>query len=222
MEILDAAAELLLRFGYRRVTVDDVADRAGIGKGTLYLHWKTKDELLLAVLRREAVSSLDGLVAALRADARVVALHRLTEVQFRGVMGRPLLRALYTGDPAVLGKLGAALHNAQGDRHHNLFDDYLRLLGAHGLLRPDLPVAEISYGYHAVLHGYLTEDSYDRGARPLPLDRTAYLLASTVRRAFEPAAEPPAEILPALAPRAADLFAAAAEDSRAGLFPLEN
>ncbi|MGW2198666.1 helix-turn-helix domain-containing protein, partial [Streptosporangium sp. NPDC001682] len=36
--ILDAAAELLVRLGYRKVTIDDIARLAGIGKGTVYLH----------------------------------------------------------------------------------------------------------------------------------------------------------------------------------------
>jgi AcrR family transcriptional regulator len=36
--ILDAAGDLLLRLGYRKVTIEDVAQRAGIGKGTVYLH----------------------------------------------------------------------------------------------------------------------------------------------------------------------------------------
>src|SRR5262249_5935990 len=47
--ILDAAADLLLRHGYRRVTIDDVAAGAGIGKGTVYLHWKAREQLFSAV-----------------------------------------------------------------------------------------------------------------------------------------------------------------------------
>ncbi|WP_234322969.1 helix-turn-helix domain-containing protein, partial [Streptomyces sp. NRRL S-350] len=43
--ILDTTAELLEQHGYRRVTIDDVASRAGIGKGTVYLHWKTREAL---------------------------------------------------------------------------------------------------------------------------------------------------------------------------------
>ena len=33
--ILDAAADLVLRWGYKRVTIEDVAKQAGIGKGTV-------------------------------------------------------------------------------------------------------------------------------------------------------------------------------------------
>ena len=36
--ILDTARELLLLWGYRRVTIDELARRAGVGKGTIYLH----------------------------------------------------------------------------------------------------------------------------------------------------------------------------------------
>src|SRR5437764_6276067 len=40
--ILDAATTLLVRWGYRKTTIDDVALEAGVGKGTIYLHWKDK------------------------------------------------------------------------------------------------------------------------------------------------------------------------------------
>lgn len=42
--ILDAAASLLIRYRYRKVTDEDVARQAGIGKGTVYLHWRTKEK----------------------------------------------------------------------------------------------------------------------------------------------------------------------------------
>jgi AcrR family transcriptional regulator len=66
--ILDAAGELLLTFGYRRVTVDDVARRAGVGKGTVYLHWSSKLELFAAVLLRDVASIVEAQLAAMRAD----------------------------------------------------------------------------------------------------------------------------------------------------------
>ncbi|MGH3566828.1 MAG: helix-turn-helix domain-containing protein [Pseudonocardia sp.] len=39
--LLDVATDLLVRWGYQRVTVDAVARQAGIGKGTVYLHFRT-------------------------------------------------------------------------------------------------------------------------------------------------------------------------------------
>jgi O-methyltransferase involved in polyketide biosynthesis len=43
--ILNAAEELLVSYGYRRITVDEVAHRAGVGKGTVHLYWPSKLEL---------------------------------------------------------------------------------------------------------------------------------------------------------------------------------
>ncbi|WP_227998279.1 TetR/AcrR family transcriptional regulator [Nocardia australiensis] len=217
-QLLDVASELLLRHGYRRVTVDDIADRGGVGKGTIYLHWKSRDELLLAVLQREVVHSIDQLVSVLHEDMTTTVLHRMTEVHFLGVMRRPLLRALYTTDPEVLGRLATELHTSQGIHHHRAFDDYLSLLASHGLLRDDLSIDEISYGYHAVLHGYLNEDAYDRGAHDLSHEHKARLLATTVRRAFEPLQLAPQAVRD-IHQRAVSLFAEAADQGRALLYP---
>lgn len=50
--ILDAAETLLGRFGYRKMTVDDLAAEAGIGKGTVYLSFKSKEEAVLGTIDR--------------------------------------------------------------------------------------------------------------------------------------------------------------------------
>ncbi len=60
--ILDAADRLLARFGYRKMTVDDVAQEAGIGKGTVYLSFPSKEEVALGCIDR----MVDGLLARLR------------------------------------------------------------------------------------------------------------------------------------------------------------
>ncbi len=39
------AEELFQRYGYKKVSVDDIVAKAGVAKGTFYLYFKTKDEL---------------------------------------------------------------------------------------------------------------------------------------------------------------------------------
>ncbi|MFG2754923.1 TetR/AcrR family transcriptional regulator [Streptomyces wuyuanensis] len=81
-QILDATAALLLADGYETLTVSKVAARAGVAKGTVYLYFDSKQELLAALqaemwdrmLQRPAAllkqpeltwsERLDGLVAA--------------------------------------------------------------------------------------------------------------------------------------------------------------
>ncbi|HCX95501.1 MAG TPA: TetR/AcrR family transcriptional regulator, partial [Spirochaetaceae bacterium] len=50
--ILDAAAALFARHPFHKVLLSDVARDASVGKGTLYLYFKSKEELYFAVLFR--------------------------------------------------------------------------------------------------------------------------------------------------------------------------
>jgi AcrR family transcriptional regulator len=74
--ILLAARELLLSKGYAALSVDEVAERAGSAKTTLYRRWPTKDHLILSVvaLMQEDVPIPDT------GDIRSDLLHYLGEV----------------------------------------------------------------------------------------------------------------------------------------------
>ncbi|MEI6613383.1 MAG: TetR/AcrR family transcriptional regulator [Chrysiogenales bacterium] len=50
--ILDGVDVMLARFGYRKMTMEDLARQVGIGKGTIYLHFPGKEELALAHIDR--------------------------------------------------------------------------------------------------------------------------------------------------------------------------
>jgi AcrR family transcriptional regulator len=180
--ILDVAADLLLRHGYRRVTIDDVAAGAGIGKGTVYLHWKTREQLFSAIFAREMHRAMDDLRQALRKDPRVCLLHGFARVYFLAITSRPLLRGFLLEDPDLLGKLTSSPDTARDDRHGAMARAYLTLLAEQGLLRDDLNVDEIGYAYQATFEGFLRAESTAPAGGE---DQRADLLARTVRRAFE-------------------------------------
>jgi AcrR family transcriptional regulator len=50
--ILDAADRRLARFGYKKMTVDELAADVGIGKGTVYLHFPSKEAVVLSHIDR--------------------------------------------------------------------------------------------------------------------------------------------------------------------------
>jgi AcrR family transcriptional regulator len=50
--ILDAVDRRLAQFGYKKMTVDGLAEEAGIGKGTVYLHFPSKEEAVLSHVDR--------------------------------------------------------------------------------------------------------------------------------------------------------------------------
>ncbi|OIQ52254.1 Fatty acid metabolism regulator protein [Pseudodesulfovibrio hydrargyri] len=59
--ILDTAAELFSRQPFHKVLLSDVARAAAVGKGTLYLYFKSKDDLYFAVLFREFSTLIDSM-----------------------------------------------------------------------------------------------------------------------------------------------------------------
>jgi AcrR family transcriptional regulator len=64
-DILDAALESFVENGFAATRLEDVAERAGVSKGTLYLYFENKEELFKAAVRENIVPFLD------RAEHRV-------------------------------------------------------------------------------------------------------------------------------------------------------
>ena len=52
--ILDAVEVLLARYGFKKMTMEDIARQVGIGKGTIYLHFPGKEEVVLSHVDRVA------------------------------------------------------------------------------------------------------------------------------------------------------------------------
>ena len=73
--ILDAADRLLTQFGFRKMTMEDIAQAAGIGKRTIYLHFASKEDIALATADRNIDRLVDKLCAiaedGARADDRI-------------------------------------------------------------------------------------------------------------------------------------------------------
>jgi AcrR family transcriptional regulator len=64
-EITEAALAAFAERGYAATRVDDVAKRAGVSKGLLYLYFRTKEELFKAVVRSLVVPRIDALTASI-------------------------------------------------------------------------------------------------------------------------------------------------------------
>lgn len=65
--ILQTAEALLLEKGYHETSMEEIASRVGISKGTVYLHFASKEDMMFALLERGMRSflrSLDAILAA--------------------------------------------------------------------------------------------------------------------------------------------------------------
>lgn len=66
-ELLAAALDLFVERGFATTRLEDVAKRAGVSKGTLYLYFTNKEELFKAVVRNSVVPVIDATEADIAA-----------------------------------------------------------------------------------------------------------------------------------------------------------
>jgi AcrR family transcriptional regulator len=64
--LLDAAEQVFIRDGYEAAQLDEIAARADRSKGAVYTHFKSKEDLFLALFEQRTRSAIDRLVEALR------------------------------------------------------------------------------------------------------------------------------------------------------------
>lgn len=68
-KILDAALRVFVQFGFRRVTMNEIAEEAGISRPGLYLVFKSKEQVFAEVVRRALASHLAEVQRVLGAAA---------------------------------------------------------------------------------------------------------------------------------------------------------
>jgi AcrR family transcriptional regulator len=159
--VLAAAAELLLDHGLQAVSMDAVAERAGVSKATIYRWWPKKEILALDMLFTEwsAVTPQDE-SGVLRSDliALLRAWTRLSSGRPYGRVVAALLAEART-DPAFSAEYQRRMLEPRRDQ--------ARMIFAHAVARGEIPgetnvevAIDVLYGplYHRLLHGHAPLD----------------------------------------------------------------
>lgn len=101
--ILDAAFTCVADVGLARLTLEDVARRAGVSRQTLYRHFSSRDGLLRALVLREEEWFVDRVRAAARDHASVeTAIAAGTTAALRAASEHPLLQRLLRDEPGEI------------------------------------------------------------------------------------------------------------------------
>lgn len=121
-EITEAAFEVFAEKGYDRARVQEVAHRAGVSKGLMYLYFKTKEELFKAVIKSVVVRRVDALLANLETTTTS------SEAFIRGPFADFMKRI--PGSPVGV---VIRLLLSEGPRHPDLVDYYWQNVVSKGL-----------------------------------------------------------------------------------------
>lgn len=184
--ILDTAAELIERWGYKKTTIDDIAKQAGVAKGTIYLHWKTREDLFSALIIRERLRLGKVMVQQLENDSEGGTLHGMMRHTMLIALTHPLMKAIMLQDSEVLGEL---VHTDIG---HS--DSMQRIAGAKMLLevlrsseviRTDISLDKQLHMLMSITTGFLMIDKYLPEPTGFSPEEIADMAAETIRRTFE-------------------------------------
>lgn len=198
--ILAAAGELLLGRGSKGVTIAEVAQKAHVGKGTVYLYWKTKEDLLLDLVCRDFLALADEVVASVTADPDLARPSRLCPNMLHTAAAHPYVSALQSNDGDLLGVL------ADDPRSTRLLDTLGPDAVMHGILpiwrdnalaRTDWTVEDQAFALHALVTGFLKTTTGPRSR--IPVADPERVFAATVTTLLGPERATPEQVRAAAA-----------------------
>jgi AcrR family transcriptional regulator len=171
--VLVAARDVFAESGFA-VPLDEIAARAGVGPGTVYRHFPTKEALFEAV----ALARVEDLASAAREGAEADD----AGAAFDGFLARLADEAVLKADlpDALAGSGSDAVAAAVRDMHHAL-DRLLRRAQEAGAVRPDVRVGDVIALLKGLLH------SLRGGADPGLAGRVLAVVTDGLRRSPDPA-----------------------------------
>lgn len=186
-QILDAAAAVIIRLGYDKTTMSDIAEEAGASRRTVYLYFKGKEDLFEALLYREYMQYAQTWLEYIDADPRGGTIGGYYRALFHAVNSRPLIAAMLRRDRRVMGNYLR--------KRDNIFTQmvsgvdtaaFFQALQAAGAIRRDIDAAVILHIVEMLSYGQLTIGDFKAPDQFPPYDAVMEALADLMDRALRP------------------------------------
>lgn len=163
-EILDAASELAREVGFSHLTMEKVAEKAGVSKGTIYTYFKDKQELLRMLMREAAGDFLKELDTITSTDSGSVRERLLPVAELMDEFSREHKELfLYLHQP---GEIGNEIHRAECSEGMKTF--HIMLSAVSSILKDGIAKGELvksdpdlmSFLFIGSLHNLLLSEVY--------------------------------------------------------------
>jgi AcrR family transcriptional regulator len=149
-QILQAARQLFAAKGYHNTSVYDLFDEAGITKGALFHHWKTKEDLAMAILADVEMNFEEQFFKLANGEGRAREkidrlLRLIAELSLSGTWTYGRIFAIWSAElPAEKNKVGAAVHALRA-RWCMLWKELIRKAQLEHDLRTDILAENLSF-----------------------------------------------------------------------------
>lgn len=185
--ILNMAAELIIHYGYDKTTVGDIANAAGVSKGTIYLHFESKDELFEALLFREMWKYSEAWLAAVEADPKGGTLGGLYKNVLSALNRSPFMTVIFKQDTRILGNYLHKPNNIfRSMESFSMRAESIQALQEVGVVRQDMDPAVIAHITEMLGFGLVTITDFKDPAQMPPFGAVFETIAIMMDRAFTP------------------------------------
>jgi AcrR family transcriptional regulator len=187
-QILDAAAAVIIRLGYDKTTMRDIAEAAGASRRTVYLYFKGKEHLFEALLYREYMQYAQTWLEQIDADPRGGTVGGFYRALFHSVNSRPLIASILRRDRHVVGNYLRKRDNLF-TQMNSMVDTtgFFQALQAARAIRQDIDAAVILHIIEMLSYGQLTIADFKPPGQFPPYDAVMEALADMMDRALMPA-----------------------------------
>jgi AcrR family transcriptional regulator len=169
-EILDVAARLFAARGFGNTDVQTVADQLGVGKGTVYRYFPTKEELFLATVDRGMWRLTEYIDASMNDEDVLKQLEQGIHAYLVFFQDNPEIVELLIQERAAFRDRPKSTYFAHKETNIGKFQDRLRTLIATGRMR-DLPVEMITNVMGELVYGTMFTNYFS--GQPRSLDEQA-------------------------------------------------
>jgi AcrR family transcriptional regulator len=188
-QILNAAAVVIIRLGYDKTTMSDIAEAAGASRRTVYLYFKGKEELFEALLYREYLQYAQTWLEQIEADPRGGTIGGFYRATFHGVHRHPLIAAMLRRDRRVVGNYLRKQDNLFAQMYSGVNAvGFFQALQAAGAIRQDIDAAVILHIIEMLSYGQLTIGDFKPADQFPGYDAVMEALADMMERALRPEA----------------------------------
>ena len=140
-QIIEAAVRVFARRGYYNSRVSDIAREAGIAAGTIYLYFKTKDDILVTLFRDKMAEFVGALRKAIAGEPDAASkVRRLVALHFSMLEENPELAEVVQVELRQGQKFFRGASSQEIGAYFALIGSVLEEGVAQGRFRSDLPV----------------------------------------------------------------------------------
>jgi AcrR family transcriptional regulator len=157
--ILTAAAQLIIRYGYNKLTMTDIADAVGLSRGLIYLHFKSKDEVLEALIAHEMLNYGALWLQHIESDPQGGTVASIYRSVVYALNNSPLMASIVKRDEKTFGKYLRKPGNLfESLRTPSMTHNFLAAMQAAGVVRQGVNIAAMAFILDAVSYAMVSSD----------------------------------------------------------------